>query len=94
MIELDQPIVVEKAWEMNDEDDDTDCEEVTPVMGEHSKDSDNIVSLRSSVVDQNDVSEESVDGLRDGNVGGAVDDNAGSGQPVGYREVHVNGSVG
>ena len=46
------------------------------------------------MVDQNDVSEESVDGLRDGNVGGAVDDNVGSGQPVGYREVHVNGSVG
>ena len=44
MIELDQPIVVEKAWEMNDEDDDTDCEEVTPVMGEHSKGSD-ILSL-------------------------------------------------
>ena len=79
MIELDQPIGVEKAWEMNDEDDDTDCEEVTPVIGEHSKGTNNIVSLRSSVVDQNDVSEESVDGLRDGNVGGAVDDNARSG---------------
>ena len=79
MVEPNQPIVVEKAWEMNDEDDDTDYEEVTPVMGEHSKGSDNIVSLRSSVVDQNDVSEESVDGLRDGNVGGAVDDNARSG---------------
>ena len=64
---------------MNDEDDDTDCEEVTLVMGEHSKGSDNIVSLRSSVVNQNDVSKEPVKGLRDGSIGGVMDDNVGNG---------------
>ena len=76
---------------MNDEDDDTDCEEVT-----------NIVSVRSSVVDQNDVSEEPVKGLWDDSVGGAmhvddyathgqnVDDNATNGQTVGSEDVHVD----
>ena len=44
---------------MNDEDDDTDCEEVTN-------------TVRSSVVDQNDVNVEPVEGLRDGSVGGVV----------------------
>ena len=54
---------------MNDEDDntndDTDREEVTN-------------TVRSSVVDQNDVSEEPIEGLKDGSVGGAVhvDDHA------------------
>ena len=42
------------------------------------------------MVDQNDVSEESVEGLRDDSVGGAVDDNVGGGQPVGCGEVHVD----
>ena len=61
---------------MNDEDDETDdntdCEEVTN-------------TVRSSVVDQNDVSEEPVEGLRDDSVGGAVhmDDYATHGQIVG-----------
>ena len=86
---------------MNDEDDDTDCEEVT-----------NIVSVRSSVVDQNDVSEEPVKGLRDDSVGGAmhvddyathgqnvdnnathgqnVDDKATHGQTIGSEDVHVD----
>ena len=41
------------------------------------------------MVDQNDVSEEPIKGLRDGSVGVAVDDNAG-GQPVGCGEVHVD----
>ena len=40
IVELDQPIAVDQPWKMNDEDDDTDCEEVT-----------NIVFVRSSVVD-------------------------------------------
>ena len=91
IVELDQPIAVDQPWEMNDEDDDTDCEEVT-----------NIVSVRSSVVDQNDVSEEPVKGLRDDSVGGAmhvddyathgqnVDDNATNGQTVGSEDVHVD----
>ena len=54
---------------MNDEDNNTDvdtnCEEVTN-------------TVRSSVVDQNDVSAEPVEGLRDGSIGGAmhVDDHA------------------
>ena len=61
---------------MNDEDDDTDddtdCEEV-------------INTVRSSVVDQNDVSAEPVEGLKDSSVGGAVhvDDHATHGQTVG-----------
>ena len=42
------------------------------------------------MVDQNDVNEELIKGLRDGSVGGAVDDNAGGGQPVGCGEVHVD----
>ena len=75
---------------MNDEGDDTNCEELTLVVGEHSRGSDNIVSLRSSVVDQNDISEEPVEGLRDGSVGGAIDDNVTGGQPVGCGEVHVD----
>ena len=68
---------------MNDEDDDTDddpdCEEVTN-------------TVRESVVDQNDVSEEPVEGLRDGSVGGAVhmDDHANHGQVVGSEDVHVD----
>ena len=94
MVEPDQPIAIEKTWEMNDEDDDIDCEEVTLVVGEHSRGSNNIFSLRSSVVDQNDVSEEPIKGLRDGSIGGAIDDNVGGEQLVGYREVHVDGSVG
>ncbi|XP_065633827.1 uncharacterized protein LOC112010702 [Quercus suber] len=67
--ELDQPIAVDQSWEMNDEDNDTDddtdedpdCKEVTN-------------TVRESVVDQNDVSEEPVEGLRDGSVGGDVED--------------------
>ena len=59
-------------------------------MGEHNMGSDNIVSLKSSMVDQNDASEEPVEGLKDGSVGGAMDDNAGGGQPVGCGEVHVD----
>ena len=42
------------------------------------------------MVDQNDVNEEPIKGLRDSSVGGAVDDNAGGGQPVGCGEVHVD----
>ena len=42
------------------------------------------------MVDQNDVSEEPIKGLRDGSIGGAVDDNAGGGQIVGCGEVHVD----
>ena len=45
MVEPDQPIAVDQLWKMNDEDYDTDCEEVTLVMGEQSRGSDNIVSL-------------------------------------------------
>ena len=48
-------------------------------MGEHSRGSDNIVSLRSSVVNQNDVSKEPIEGLRDVSIGGAMDDNVGDG---------------
>ena len=59
-------------------------------MGEHNMGSDNIVSLKSSMVDQNDASEEPVEGLKDGRIGGAMDDNAGGGQPVGCGEVHVD----
>ena len=64
---------------MNNEDDDTDCEEVTN-------------TVTSSVVDQNDVSEEPVEGLRDGSVGGAVhvDDHATHVQTVGSEDVHVD----
>ena len=64
---------------MNDEDDDTDYEEVTN-------------TVRSFMVDQNDVSEELVEGLRDGSVGGAVhvDDHATHGQTVGSEDVHVD----
>ena len=63
---------------MNDEDDDIDCEEVTN-------------TIRSSVVNQND-SEEPVEGLRDGSVGGAVhvDDHTTHGQIVGSEDVHVD----
>ena len=79
LVEPDQPIVVDQPWEMNDEDDDTDCEEVTN-------------TVTSSVVDQNDVSEEPVEGLRDGSVGGAVhvDDHATHVQTVGSEDVHVD----
>ena len=69
---------------MNDEDDntddDTDCEEVTN-------------SVRSFMVDQNDVSAKPVEGLRDDSVGGAmhVDDHATYGQTVGGDQaVHVD----
>ena len=64
---------------MNDEDDDTDCEKVTN-------------TITSSVVDQNDVSEEPVEGLRDGSVGGAVhvDDHATHVQTVGSEDVHMD----
>ena len=78
---------------MNDEDDGTDYEEVALVMGKQNRGNDNILSLTTSVVEQNDVSEELVEGLGDGSASGAVDDNAGGGQPVGCREVHVDGSV-
>ena len=69
---------------MNDEDDntydDTDYEEVTN-------------TVRSSVVNQNNVSVEPVEGLRDGSVGRAVhvDDHATHGQTVGSDQVvHVD----
>ena len=64
---------------MNDEDDDTDCEEVTN-------------TVRSSVVDQNDVNEEPVEGLSDGSVSGAVhmDDHATHRQTVGSEDVHMD----
>ena len=69
---------------MNDEydntDDDTNCEEVTN-------------TVKSSVVDQNDVNAELVKGLRDGSVGRAVhvDNHATYGQTVGSDQVvHVN----
>ena len=75
IVELDQPIAVEKSWEMNDEDDGTDSEEVTLVMGEHTGGSDNIISFTTSVVDPNDVSEKPIKSLRDSSVGGAMDDN-------------------
>ena len=76
---------------MNDEDDDIDCEEAT-----------NIVSIRSYVVDQNDVSKEPVEGLRDSSVSGAmhvddhathgqnVDNNATYGQTIGREDVHMD----
>ena len=79
---------------MNNEYDGTDCKEMAPKMGEHTGGSDNILFLITSVVEQNDVSEELVEGLGDGSASGAVDDNAGGGQPVGYGEVHMDGSVG
>ena len=96
VVEPDQPIAVKKPWEMNDEDDGANCEEVAPVMGEHTRGSDNILSLTTSVVKQNDINEEPVEGNVDGSVvgGGAVDDNVGGGQPIGCEEVHVDGSVG
>ena len=64
---------------MNDEDEDTDCEEVTN-------------TVRSSVVDQNGVSEELIKGLRDVSVGEAmhVDDHATYGQIVGSEDVHMD----
>ena len=72
IVEPNQPVAVDQSWEMNDEDDDTDCEEVTN-------------TIRSFVVDQNDVNEKLVEGLRDGSVGGAVhvDDHATHGQTIG-----------
>ena len=44
------------------------------------------------MVDQNDVSEEPIKGLMDGNVGGAVhvDDHTTHGQIVGSEDVHVD----
>ena len=79
LVEPNQPIVVDQPWEMNDEDDDTNCEKVTN-------------TIRSFVVYQNDVSEEPIKGLRDGNVGGAVhvDDHATHGQTIGSKDVHVD----
>ena len=64
---------------MNDEDDDTNCKDVTN-------------TIRSSVVDQNDVNEKLVEGLRDGSVGGAVhvDDHATHGQTIGSEDVHAD----
>ena len=79
---------------MNDEDNGTNYEEVAPVMGEHTGGSNNILSVTTFVVEQNDVSEETVKGLGDGSFGGVIDDNIGGRQPVGYGEVHVDGSVG
>ena len=79
---------------MNNEDDGTDYKKVAPVIGEHTGGSDNILSLTTSMVEQNDVSEEPVEGLGDSSVGGAVDDNARGGQHVGCGEVHVDGNVG
>ena len=38
IVEPDQPVAIDQSWEMNDEDDDTDCEEVTN-------------TVRSSVID-------------------------------------------
>ena len=62
---------------MNDEDDDTEVSEEL---------------VRLSVVNQNDVSEESIEGLRNGSVGGAVhvDDHATYGQTVRSEDVHVD----
>ena len=79
IVEPDQPIAVDQLWKINDEDDDTDCEEVA-----------NIGSVKSSMVDQNDVSEEHVEGLRDGSVGGVVhvDDHATHGQNVDDNATH------
>ena len=94
VVKPDQPITVEKLWEMNDEDDGADCEEVAPVMCEHTRGSNNILSLATSVVKQNDVSKEPVEGNVDGSIGRAIDDNVGGGQPVGCEEVRVNCSVG
>ena len=79
---------------MNNEDDGTGCEEMAPKMGEHTGGSDNILFLITSVVEKNDVSEKPIEGLGDGSVCRAMDDNVGGGQPVGCGEVHVNGSVG
>ena len=64
---------------MNDEDDDTDYEEVTN-------------TVRSFMVNQNDVSEELVEGLRDGSVGGTmhVDDHAIHGQTISSENVYVD----
>ena len=69
---------------MNDEDDDIDddtgCEEVTN-------------TIRSFIVDQNDVSAEHVEGLRDGSCGGAVhvDNHVTYGHTVGSDQaVHVD----
>ena len=94
IVEPDQPIVVEKSSEMNDEDDGTDSKEVALLMSEHTRGSENIASLTASVVYQNDVSEEPIEGLREGSVGEVVDDNAEGGKPVRCGEVHVVGSVG
>ncbi|KAK9998342.1 hypothetical protein SO802_017945 [Lithocarpus litseifolius] len=66
IVEPYQPIAVDQPPEMNDEDDDTDYEEVTN-------------TVRSSVVDQNNVSEEPVE-----------DDHASHGQTVGSVDVHVD----
>ena len=82
--EPDQLVAVDPSWEMNDEDDntndDTDYEELTN-------------TVRSSVVDQNDVSAYPVEDLRDGSVGGAVhvDDHATHGQTISSDQaVHVD----
>ena len=44
------------------------------------------------MVDQNDVNEEPVEGLRDGSVSGAMhmDDHASHGQTVGSEDVHMD----
>ena len=62
---------------MNDEDDDTEVSEEL---------------VRLYVVNQNDVSEESIEGLRNGSIGGAVhvDDHATYGQTVRSEDVHVD----
>ena len=94
VVEPDKPIAVENPWEMNDEDDGADCEEMAPIMGEHIGGSDNILSLITFVVEKNDASEEPIKSLGDGSVGRAMDDNVGGGQSVGCGEVHMDGSVG
>ena len=80
IIEPDQLVAVDQSWATNDEDDDTDYKEVTNIV-------------RSSVVDQNDISAEPVESLRDDSVGGAVhvDDHATYGQTVSSDQaVHMD----
>ena len=79
IVQPDQPIAIDQPWEMNDEDDDTNCKEVTN-------------TVRSSMVSQNNVSEEPIEGLRDGSVGGTihVDDHAIHGQTISSENVYVD----
>ena len=79
IIQPNQPIAVDQPWEMNDKDDDTNCKEMTN-------------TIRSSMVSQNNISEEPIKGLRDGSVGGTmhVDDHALHGQTICSENVHVD----